>query len=77
MSTHKIIRNAAQCRKCGDLIVSQHRHDFVWCKCQSIAVDGGKDYLRRIGNFDQIIELSEVNDVPEKRKNDAHLCDND
>lgn len=35
-----------KCLKCGDIIQSLHRHDFKWCKCKSIAVDGGGDYLR-------------------------------
>lgn len=43
----KIIRNSAKCKKCGDEIVSKHRHDYVRCKCGEIAVDGGQDYLRR------------------------------
>ena len=46
-----IIQNAATCLSCGDFIVSKHRHDFVECTCGAIAVDGGQDYLRRIGDF--------------------------
>ena len=60
MSKTKILRNKAKCRACGSVIESKHRHDFVSCKCGSIAVDGGKDYLRRIGSPSAIIELSEV-----------------
>lgn len=56
----KIKRNQAQCRKCNDIIESVHRHDFVSCKCGAIAVDGGKAYLRRVGNFGDVIELSET-----------------
>lgn len=41
--------NKIQCTKCGDVIESVHRHDFKWCKCKSVAVDGGKDYLKRSG----------------------------
>jgi tRNA(Ile2) C34 agmatinyltransferase TiaS len=51
--------NKAQCKKCDDIIESKHRHDFVWCKCGAIAVDGGKAYLRRAGELDNMIELSE------------------
>jgi hypothetical protein len=47
-----ILCNKAQCRKCGDIIESKHRHDFVHCKCGAIFVDGGKD-------LEDIIELSE------------------
>jgi len=56
----KIIRNRAKCRVCREIIESQNRHDFVQCKCRAIFVDGGKDYLRRGGDPDNIIELSEV-----------------
>lgn len=42
-----IIRNSAHCEKCGDDIESKSRHDFVSCTCGNIAVDGGRDYLRR------------------------------
>ena len=55
----KILVNKIQCKKCKDIIESEHVHDFKWCKCRSIAVDGGLEYLRRIGNFEDIIELSE------------------
>lgn len=44
----EIIRNSAKCRLCGDEIESKHRHDFKSCVCGEIAVDGGKDYLRRM-----------------------------
>lgn len=54
-----IIKNKAKCLKCGDIIESKHTHDFVWCKCESIAVDGGKDYLKRVGELDNMQELSE------------------
>ena len=51
--------NRIQCKKCKDIIESKHVHDFKWCTCKSIAVDGGLEYLRRIGNLEDIIELSE------------------
>ena len=64
-----IIKNVAQCRKCGDIIESTHRHDFKWCKCKAIAVDGGKDYLRRLGNREDIIELSTFKFITKEDKN--------
>ena len=48
-----IVQNAASCNGCGDFIVSKHRHDFVECTCGSIAVDGGQEYLRRIGSLEK------------------------
>ena len=43
----KIIKNAIQCKLCGDIIESTDRHNYVECKCGACAVDGGHDYLRR------------------------------
>ena len=51
-------RNAIQCTVCDDVIESKHRHDFKWCSCGSCAVDGGNDYLRRLGDPSNWIELS-------------------
>lgn len=46
-SKDKILINKAKCLMCNDIIVSRHRHDFVTCSCGSLAVDGGKEYLKR------------------------------
>jgi hypothetical protein len=46
-----IIQNAVICNKCDDFIFSKTRHDFVSCKCGNIAVDGGQEYLRRVGGI--------------------------
>ena len=46
-----IIQNAVICNKCGEFIVSKHRHDFVTCHCGAISVDGGQAYLRRVGGL--------------------------
>ena len=51
--------NKIKCKKCGDIIESLHRHDFKFCKCGAVAVDGGKDYLRRLGNLGDWEDLSE------------------
>jgi len=53
-----IIQNECECAKCGDIIWSAHRHDFKSCKCEAISVDGGMDYIRRVGNPEDIIEKS-------------------
>ena len=47
-------------KKCGDVIESKALHDYVACRCGACAVDGGHDYLRRLGNLDDWEELSEV-----------------
>jgi hypothetical protein len=35
-----------KCKKCGDQLYSRHVHDFRWCSCNSVAVDGGRDYFK-------------------------------
>ena len=52
-------RNAVQCRICDDVIESTYGHDFKWCSCRAVAVDGGPFYLRRCGHQEDMIELSE------------------
>jgi hypothetical protein len=61
-----IIKNSAQCNVCKEVLVSKHRHDFISCSCYrksngavGIFIDGGTSYLRRGGNPNNIIELSE------------------
>ena len=56
--TRKIIENKAQCKKCQDIIESKSTNDLKRCSCGSIAVDGGLDYIKRLGNLDNIIELT-------------------
>lgn len=55
----KIKTNKIRCNKCGDVIESTRRHDFKFCKCGAVAVDGGKDYLKRSGELLDIAEISE------------------
>ena len=65
----RIIRNAIQCRHCGDVIESKSTHDYVTCSCGSCSVDGGHKYLRRCcvtAPDKDYIELSEVEQT-EKR----------
>lgn len=57
-TVRKLIQNAARCKKCGDMIVSTHRHHFQWCKCHTIFVDGGLDYIRCGGDLDSIEDCS-------------------
>lgn len=42
----RILRSRARCTRCGDVIESKHRHDFVSCSCGAIFLDGGLDYVR-------------------------------
>ena len=43
----EILKNTIRCNNCGDVIESNYRHDYVKCSCGRVAVDGGRDYLRR------------------------------
>lgn len=57
----KIKINKAQCKLCQTIIESSDQHDLKMCKCGACGVDGGKDYIKRLGNPNLIIELSEFN----------------
>ena len=59
-STNMIFINRIRCNKCGDIIESTSVHDFKFCKCGAVAVDGGHDYLRRCGNREDWEELSKM-----------------
>lgn len=43
-----LIANMAQCERCDSVVESTHRWDYVACACGDIAVDGGRDYYRRV-----------------------------
>ena len=53
-----IIENVVTCMACGDRIFSRHRHDFVTCTCGAVSVDGGQEYLRRVGDFSNAMDHS-------------------
>lgn len=42
------MRNRAKCKLCESIIESFHQYDYVKCKCEEIAIDGGPDtdYMR-------------------------------
>jgi hypothetical protein len=58
-----LIQNAIECHTCGAILNSTHRHDFVACACGN-ATDGGIDYIRRIGNPENMSDLSLHTDSP-------------
>ena len=57
-----ILENKIMCLKCNTVIESKTVHDFKWCKCGAVAVDGGKEYLKRTGEPKSIKELSHWED---------------
>ena len=79
MKVKKIVKNAARCTHCGDIIESKHTHDFKWCSCQSVAVDGGKSYLKRSfknspADFEDLSEWEEI-EVPDKPEPNYDMYD--
>ena len=59
MRERKIIRNRIKCKHCDDIVESTSVHDFKFCSCGKVAIDGGKCYLKRTGNPNDWEELSE------------------
>ena len=59
----EIISNKIKCKKWGDIIESKSTNDDKKCSCGSVAVDGGRDYLKRIGNEEDYEELSIIKKV--------------
>lgn len=59
----RLTRNAAQCGRCNEVVESTHVHDFVWCSCKGVAVDGGLEYPRRVWDegvtYEDLCEYSE------------------
>ena len=53
-----IILNRIKCTKCGDVLTSEHVYDFKTCKCRTVSVDGGRDYLKRL-----FVEESDYEDL--------------
>lgn len=64
----KIIRNRIKCKHCGDIIESINVHDFKFCFCGKVTIDGGKCYLKRTGNPNDWEELSEY------KQQSLHSC---
>jgi len=66
--TKKILRNRCKCIKCGDIIESKSRHDFVACSCGEIFTDGGTDYIRRgAKDLRNIVDMSEIIDITDEK----------
>lgn len=49
---------AIKCKKCQTVIFSRAVHDFHYCPCKTVAIDGGFDYTRILGNAEDFIEMS-------------------
>ena len=51
-------KHAIQCKKCSDVIESTSHHDFKYCSCKAVGIDGG------ISNGNRI--LGNLNDIEDK-----------
>ena len=65
MSEKRLIRNAIKCNHCGEVIESKSVHDFKWCSCETVFVDGGLEYARRgyKNSTDDFEDLSEYEEI--------------
>ena len=75
MNTKKLIKNAIKCLKCNDVVESKHKHDFKWCKCGTVFVDGGLTYRRIGGDLDMMQDVCEYIEMWED--GDKIRCIND
>ncbi len=58
----QIILNRVQCRECGEVLTSYHRHDYKTCGCTNeTMIDGGNEYQRYGGlNLDLVDTSSTI-----------------
>jgi hypothetical protein len=62
-------RHAIQCKKCLETIESKHRHDFKYCCCGAVGIDGGISAGNRIlGNRSDIEDRSIYCAILQKKK---------
>lgn len=54
-----IWNNSIKCKKCNEIIRSKNLHDFRWCSCKSVAIDGGSWYAKVSGHFNDYEFLTE------------------
>lgn len=59
---NKILTNKIKCINCGNILESKTPNDFKRYSCGKVAIDGGHEYLKRIGNEEDYIELCEMNE---------------
>ena len=46
-----------KCGKCNQIIYSRHRHDYHYCHCNNVAIDGGRDYTKVTGDMFTLVEI--------------------
>ena len=62
-------RHAIYCKKCKETIESKHTHDFKYCSCKAVGIDGGISAGNRIlGYLSDMEDRSMYRAVIEKKK---------
>ena len=62
-------RHAIQCKKCLETIESKHQHDFKYCSCRAVGIDGGIGAGNRIlGNLSDMEDRSMYCAFVQKKK---------
>jgi hypothetical protein len=66
--TYKQVRHAVLCKKCKDTIESTYRHDFKYCSCGAVGIDGGIEAGNQIlGNLEDMEDRSMYKAVIENK----------
>ena len=62
-------RHAIQCKKCLETIESKYTHDFKYCSCGTVGIDGGtSDGNRILGNLSDIEDRRMYSAIVGKKK---------
>lgn len=62
-------RHAIYCKKCKETIESKHTHDFKYCSCKAVGIDGGISAGNHIlGHLSDMEDRSMYRAVIEKKK---------
>jgi hypothetical protein len=63
------VRHAIQCKKCLETIESKYIHDFKYCSCGAVGIDGGISPGNRIiGQLEDMEDRSVYCAIVDKKK---------
>lgn len=65
-----LIVDGVFCKNCAKAYYSATTHDFHYCNCKDIAVDGGRDYLKILGDKNKY-KTCKINLLTQKIKIDS------
>lgn len=69
MEATKLSVTGVQCSLCDYILVSRADHDMHWCPCGTVAVDGGRSYLKVAASELRIAKTVRI-DIPYVTKED-------